>query len=138
MTNFQKTGGNARITRRSVLAGSAATMGAVALGAVPSTAFAIPTGLRTPAPVPVAGKSRGETTLAKYLCESVHEKIANRLDAIIADPAVDGEQTALALMEARCPGCNGRVHPAKSSLSAVIPQWRKPTGYHNPVQGVSA
>lgn len=138
MKNLQKTGENAKVTRRSVMAGAAASIGAVALGTIPSSVFAMPTTLVKPALKSMAARSKGETTLAKYLCESVHEKIAIRLDAIIADPAVDGEQTALALMEARCPGCNGRVHPATSSLSAVIPQWRKPTGYHNPAQGVSA
>ena len=138
MNNLKKKGHNAKVTRRSVLAGSAATIGAVALGALPSTGFTMPTALGEPALHPMGAKSRGETTLAKYLCESVHEKIATRLDMIIADPAIDGEQTALALMEARCPGCNGRVHPATSSLSAVIPQWKKPAGYHNPAQGVRA
>ena len=54
----------------------------------------------------------------------VHHKMALQLDDVIADPAIDGEGTALALMEARCPGCGERVHPATSSLSAVVPQWQ--------------
>ena len=67
---------------------------------------------------------RGEGHLGKYLCGEVHQKIALRLDDIIADPAIDGEGTAKALMEARCPGCGERVHPATSALSAVVPQWQ--------------
>ena len=55
----------------------------------------MPIALGEPALHPMGAKSRGETTLAKYLCESVHEKIATRLDMIIADPAIDGEQNGL-------------------------------------------
>lgn len=65
-----------------------------------------------------------EPDLAKFLCRSVHDRLAEELDRVIADPMIDGEQTALALMEARCPGCGERVHPANSRLSAVIPQWQ--------------
>lgn len=67
---------------------------------------------------------RGEGHLGKYLCGEVHHKMALQLDEIIADPAIDGEGTAMALMEARCPGCGERVHPATSALSAVVPQWQ--------------
>ena len=67
---------------------------------------------------------RGEGHLGRYLCGEVHHKMALQLDDIIADPSIDGEGTALALMEARCPGCGERVHPATSSLSAVVPQWQ--------------
>ncbi|MGB7286387.1 MAG: hypothetical protein WBC71_05605 [Salaquimonas sp.] len=107
------------ISRRAILAGSA---GAVALTALPSSVFAsVGTFLA------INGKAKSfEPTLAKFLCQSVHHKIANNLDEVINDPTIDGERTALALMEARCPGCGDRVHPAKSSLSAVIPQWKSP------------
>lgn len=67
---------------------------------------------------------RGEGHLGKYLCGEVHQKIALQLDDIIADPSIDGEGTAKALMEARCSGCGERVHPATSALSAVVPQWQ--------------
>lgn len=67
---------------------------------------------------------RGEGHLGRYLCNEVHHEMALQLDDIIADPAIDGEGTAKALMEARCPGCGERVQPATSSLSAVVPQWQ--------------
>ena len=110
-----------KINRRQVLAGSAA---GVALGMLPLSASAT-----LFEQMPGRLRKRSDTPhLGKYLCGEVHSKIASKLDDIIADPVIDGEQTALALMEARCPGCRERVHPATSSLSAVIPQWKIPTG----------
>ncbi len=107
------------INRRSVLAGSAG----LGLVSILPTGFMASTALAS-GKISARGKVRTcETNLSKYLCETVHPKIAAQLDEIILDPAVDGERTALALMEARCPGCNGRVHPAMSRISAVVPKW---------------
>jgi hypothetical protein len=108
------------ISRRKVLAGMSAGLAATAL---PLSAYAFPAG-RGQVSGGIARKSGAEQTLAKYLCSEVHGKIATKLDAIIADPLIDGEQTSLALMEARCPGCGKRVEPASSRISAVIPQWK--------------
>jgi hypothetical protein len=111
------------INRRAMLAGTAAT--AVVISSLPTSVFAMPTGLSNPF-VPIKHYGNGNTTLANYLCDSAHGQIAKKLDEIIADPKVDGERTALALMEARCPGCGGRVDPETSSLSAVVPKWKTP------------
>lgn len=108
------------ISRRKVLAGMSAGLAATAL---PVSAYAIPAG-QGQVFSGIARKEGAEPTLAKYLCSEVHGKIAARLDAIIADPLIDGERTSLALMEARCPGCKQRVDPASSRISAVIPQWK--------------
>lgn len=110
-------------SRRKMLVGMSAGLAATA---IPLKAYSFPAGLSGQGQV-LSGamrKPRGETTLAKYLCSQSHGKIAANLDGIIADPAIDGEQTSLALMQARCPGCGERVEPATSRISAVIPQWK--------------
>jgi len=96
----------------------------LALSAVPGTASAFSGSTLAGEAIRIK-KRRGEPTLAKYLCDEVHGKIAARLDRIIADPTIDGEQTSLALMEARCPGCHQRVEPATARISVVIPQWKQ-------------
>ncbi len=106
-------------TRRRVLGGLTA---ALAMTAAPASGLAFSG--RLPASRGIARRKGAEPTLARYLCGETHDKIAARLDAIIADPAIDGERTALALMEARCPGCGQRVDPATSRISAVVPKWK--------------
>lgn len=103
------------MTRRVVLKSAGACAAALAL---PAGAFAF-----SPA-MPARKLRTGDGTLGRYLCSEVHEKMAIRLDEIIADPQIDGEGTALALMQARCPGCGQRVHPKNSAISAVVPKWQ--------------
>jgi len=110
-----------KISRRSVLGGISASL---ALTTVPGTAFSF-SGRAGSSMASSARKRCGEPTLAKHLCSEVHGKIASRLDRVIADPTIDGEQTSLALMEARCPGCGERVEPATARISVVIPQWKQ-------------
>ena len=125
------------ISRRSILSGGAAA--AVAVSIIPSKVFAMPSSVARELGSKLSSLRHGNKTLAKYLCESVHSKIATRLDRVIADPAVDGEQTALALMEARCPGCSERVHPDTSNISAVIPKWKSQSinAPHNISRGIN-
>ena len=100
--------GMRRITRRKALAGGGtlalAAAGAGIIGPKPAVAALFDTG---------AG------------CAGHHERIAAELDRIIADPAIGGERTALAMMEARCPACRCRVSPATAHPSAVLPKWRQ-------------
>lgn len=112
------------ISRRSVLSGGVA---AVAMSVIPTKVFALPSSMARDIGSKLSRPRHGNKTLANYLCENVHSKIAARLDHVIADPAMDGEQTALALMEARCPGCGERVHPQTSNISAVVPKWKSPS-----------
>lgn len=110
------------VNRRNMLLGGTALAGAAAVPGVAQAAIGLLQGSSGFAKR--RSLRRGEGHLGKYLCGEVHQKIALQLDEIIADPAIDGEGTALALMEARCPGCGERVHPATSALSAVVPQWQ--------------
>lgn len=110
-----------KVTRRNVLGGLSAGL---ALTAVPGVAYSFGGTIR-PVPGSVIKKPRAEATLAKYLCDEVHGKIASRLDRVISDLTIDGEQTSLALMQARCPGCGERVEPATARISVVIPQWKQ-------------
>ena len=109
------------VSRRTMLMGGTVLATAAAMPGLAQAAVGLLQGKRHP------GRHREEHS-GKYLCDEVHRRIALQLDAIIADPAIDGEGTAKALMEARCPGCGERVLPATSSLSAVVPkwQWQKP------------
>lgn len=119
--------GHSGLTRRSVLAGGAAAGSLLAAGSIPAMALVPgkPSGLTgAVAGGGVSRKFLREPTLAKFLCKQVHEPMAHKLDEIIADPAIDGEGTALALMEARCPGCGQRVHPATRSPGEVVTQWQ--------------
>lgn len=109
------------VSRRNALKG-AAIVGGMAI--LPSQALAALGTLGGPTGVSSVRRRKGDGHLGRYLCEQVHEKLSLDLDRIIEDPSIDGERTAMALMEARCPGCGERVHPARSSLSAVIPQWQ--------------
>lgn len=118
-SNSTATTSRGGVTRRGVIGGAAA---ALTLSALPVNAFAFSAQLTRPAGVP--RRAGAEPTLAKHLCRETHGRIAAQLDAIIADLAIDGERTSLALMEARCPGCGQRVEPASSRISAVIPQWK--------------
>jgi hypothetical protein len=103
------------VTRRLLLKSAGACAAALAL---PAGAFAFSSA------IPARKPRNGDGTLGKYLCSQVHDKMAIQLDEIIADPRIDGEGTALALMQARCPGCGQRVHPRNSAISAVIPKWQ--------------
>ncbi len=100
--------------RRQVIAGSAA---ALAISGMPAgTAFAaIKDGTKR------RGRRNIEPTLAKYLCESVHQPMRHRLDAVIADPKIDWEGTETELKQAHCPGCGEKIHPAFEHLAVVMP-----------------
>ena len=134
MTKSTQTGVSQKVSRRSVLSGGTAT--ALAISIFPNKVFAMPFGTANSIDNSLLPQSRAGKTLAKYLCENVHEKIAVKLDNVIADPNIDGERTALALMEARCPGCGERVHPKTSAISAVVPKWQSPNV--NATRGVLA
>lgn len=117
--------GGAGLSRRAMLLGGTVLATAAAVPGMAQAALGVLQGSG------LAGKGRrwrkwrrGEGHLGRYLCGQVHHKMALELDDIIADPAIDGEGTAKALMEARCPGCGQRVQPATSSISAVVPQWQ--------------
>jgi len=120
--HVMKTAQSAGVSRRAMLLGGTVLASTAVVPGVAQAAAGLLQGAG------VAGGKRawrrGEGHLGRYLCGEVHHKMALQLDDVIADPAIDGEGTAQALMEARCPGCGERVHPATSSLSAVVPQWQ--------------
>lgn len=98
------------ISRRSVLTGGA---GALALTALPVSAFA---GLQGRVLSSTSRRPRSYT-LAKHLCENVHEKMATKLDAIMCDSLIGYEEQEFAFANAHCPGCGNHVHPAATSNS---------------------
>lgn len=124
-TTFESRAQKRGMSRRAVLAGSGAAGAALALSAVPGAAAVmrkeVPAAF---AAVPARRSVPRRATLARFLCDRVHEPMAHELDRIIADPSLDGEATAMALIEARCPGCGKRVDPATRSPGQVVTQWQ--------------
>ncbi len=105
------------MNRRQVIAGSAA---ALAISGMPAemAVNVIKEGTKR------SGRRNIEPTLAKYLCESVHQPMRQRLDAVIADPKIDWEGTEAELKQAHCPGCGEKIHPAFEHLAIVMPGGR--------------
>lgn len=95
------------ISRRSVLAGG---VGALSAFAIPNIAF----GAVASPIVKIARTRPTESTLAKFLCESVHDKMAANLDATMESAEFAQADLKLAMHHTKCPGCNEHIHPTQS------------------------
>lgn len=105
---------DARLSRRQVLAGGVAASVLSGLQFSTAQGFAMTGSIRK-------ARKPCEPTLAKYLCDAVHEPMSHKLDQVILDPSIDWRATKETLDDAVCPGCGGRVYPAHEHLAIVMP-----------------